>query len=123
MKMKKKRRTTFRNVHSLEDIQKLKLRLDKRLKVTEKSISEKTDIASLLFSTKKIQSGLSDEEVEKLGIAGYLLPLGIKYVIGQMQKKPNSKFIKRLLIYSALASVSAYMVYQFIDKRKNKTSH
>jgi len=121
--MKKKRRTTFRNVHSLEDIQKLKLRLDKRLKVTEKSISEKTDIASLLFSTKKIQSGLSDEEVEKLGIAGYLLPLGIKYVIGQMQKKPNSKFIKRLLIYSALASVSAYMVYQFIDKRKNKTSH
>ena len=85
------------------------------------SISEKTDIAGLLFSTKKTEGGFTDEEGEKHDIAGYLIPLGIKYFITQMKKKSNSKSVKRLLVYSALAGVSAFVVYQFLNKREKDT--
>lgn len=119
MKMKKKAK--FSNVHSLEDIRDLKLRLNKKIRVTEKSISDKTDIIGYLFNIKEIKGGLNDENGDKQGIAGYLIKLGIKYVMELLQKKSTSKSVKRFLFYSALAGVSAFAVYKFMEKRKNKT--
>ena len=110
----------FSNIHSLEDIHKLKLRLEKKLSVTEKSISDKTDVAKLLFSTNKGVSSFIGEKDSKLVIIGYLLPLGIKFLLKLIQNDPDRKLFKRLLIYSALGSVTALLVYQYLGNRKTK---
>jgi len=111
----------YNNIHSLEDIHKQKLRLKKNLKGIEKSISEKTDIVKLLFSTGERKSSLLGEKNNKLGIIGYILPLGIKYILKQIKKNPLKKQYKSLIIYSAIGSVSAFLIYQYLKQRKTKS--
>ena len=111
----------FSNIHSLEDIHKRKLRLNKKLSVIEKSISDKTELAKLLFNTNERLNSLFGKKDSKLEVIGYLLPLGIKYILKQIHNNPDRKHFKRLLIYSALGSVSALMIYQYLVNRGKKT--
>jgi len=113
--------TIFRNIHSLEDIKKRKLRLKKKLGVIEKSISDKTDVAKLLFDTKKGLSSLFDEKDSSLEIIASLLPLGIKYLFKNIQNIPGRKYYKSLIIYTALGGVSAFLVYKYLQQRKTDT--
>ena len=113
--------TIYNNIHSLEDIHKRKLRLKKKLSVIEKSISDNTDVAKLLFNTNDGLSSLFAEKDSKLEITGYLLPLGIKYIIKQIQKSLDRKHYKTLIIYTVLGSVSAFLVYQYMKHRETKT--
>ncbi len=110
----------FSNIHSLEDIHKRKLRLEKKLSVSEKSISDTTDLAKLLFNTNERLSSFFDEQDTKLQIIGVLLVSGIKNMLKEIQNNPDKKLFKRLLIYSAIGSLSALLVYQFMENRKTR---
>lgn len=111
----------FSNIHSLEDIRKRKLRLQQKLDITEKSISDKTDITKLLFNSSERLSSLFGEKDKTSEIIGSLLPLGIKYLLRQIRNNPKKKPFKRVLIYSALGSLTAFLVYQYFKKRKEKS--
>ncbi len=116
---KKMKIMKFRKLQSLDDIHRLKLRLVKKLSVTEKSISEKTDISKLLLnSTKSMGSFFGNKSMNIDGLE-YLLPLGVTYITKLIKSKPNRKYLKRLSIYAAIGSVTALFVYQYLGKRKD----
>jgi hypothetical protein len=115
---KKMMTTKFRNIRTLDDIQRAKRRLGKKLRVTENSISKKTDLKKLLLdSTESMGSffGNKNMNIERLE---YLLPLGVNYILRLIKSKPTRKQIKRLSIYSGIGSVLALLVYQYLGKRK-----
>jgi hypothetical protein len=111
----------FNNIRSLDDIQKQKLRLNKKIRLIEKSLTHQTDLAKLFFNPKEGLSSLFGETDSKLGIIGYLLPLGIKYLTSLFKKNPDKKQIKRLITYSAIGSITAFLIYQYMKHRKSKT--
>jgi hypothetical protein len=118
---RKMKRTVFSNIQSLEDLHKRKLRLEKKLIVTEKSISEKTDIAKLLINTSKRAGSLSGENDSDLEVLGYLLPLGIKLLLKQIQNNPDKIPLKRLLFYFIVGSIPTLLVYKYMEKSKSKS--
>jgi hypothetical protein len=111
----------FNNIRTLDDIQKQKLRLNKKIRLIEKSLTHKTDLAKLFFNPKEGLSSLFGETDNNPGIIGYLLPLGIKYVTSLFKKKPDKKRIKRLITYSAMGSITAFLIYQYMKYRKSNT--
>jgi hypothetical protein len=125
MVRRKMKTTTFNNIYFLDDIQKRKRRLKKKLRVAEKSIIKEVDFGKSFFSSERRLSSLFDdiEGDSTREIIGYLLPLGLKYVLKQIKKSPNKKLYKRLLIYTVLGSLSALMVYKYMangDKKNEK---
>jgi len=113
--------TIFDDISSLEDIQKRKLRLEKKLRVNEKSISDKTDIINLLFNNKEGFGSFFGEKDSKMAIMENLLPLGVNYILKQIQNNPDKKLLKKLIIYSVFGSLSALLVYQYLKYRKTRT--
>ena len=111
----------YNNIHSLEDIHKQKLRLKKNLKAIERSISEKSDIVRLLLNTSERKSSSSGDKNNKLELIGYILTTGIKYIREQIKSNPQKKQYKSLIIYSAIGSVSAFMIYQYLKQTKAKS--
>ncbi len=113
--------TIFNDISSLEDIQKRKLRLEKKLRATEKSISDKTDIFNLLSNNNEGSGSLFDEKDYKMAILANVLPLGITYLLKQIQNNPDKKLLKKLIIYSVFGSLSTLMAYQYLKYRKTRT--
>lgn len=115
---KKMKTTKFRNIQSLDDIQKHKLRLGKKLRASEDSISEKTDLGKLLLGSSKSLGSFFDNKIMNVEDLEYLLPLGVKYISKLVKSKPNRKYLKRISIYSAIGSIAALLAYQYLGKRK-----
>jgi hypothetical protein len=111
----------FENIHSLDDIHKVKRHLKKKMRVTEKSISDRTDLAKLLLNDNERLGRFYSEDNRNPEMLGNLLSLGIKHVFKLIKKKSNKKYLRRILIYSAIGSVLAFSVYQFLGKRQDKT--
>jgi len=113
------KKTIFDGINSLDDIQRHKKSLKKKAGEIEKTLSEKTSFAQLLLNTG---DRLSDTLGEKDGvaeIAGYLLPLGIKY-FKKIKKNTSKKQLKKILIYSSVGILTAFVVYQFVSHRKTE---
>jgi len=121
MKMKMKV-MKFRNIHSLEDLHRQKVKLKKKLSLTEQSISSKTDIGKLLVSSSDKISGSFSEPNGNIEILGALLPIGIKYLTRQIKKNPDKKKVRKLLIYLAIGGAASFMVYKFIRNRNKADS-
>ncbi len=111
----------FKDIHSLEDIVKVKRQLKKKVRVTEKSFSDRTDLRTLLLNDNKSSGSLFSEDNWNPEMLWYLLPLGIKRIFTYIQKKSNKKQFKRILKYSAIGSVLAFSAYQILVKRKDET--
>ena len=110
--------TIFKDIHSFEDIQKQKLALEKKLRVTEKSISEKTDLTRILFNNKAGLGRILGEKGGKTELIQNVLPLVINFIQKQIQNNPHMKLIRRVVIYSIFGSVSAFLVYKYLIYRK-----
>lgn len=118
---KKMKTMKFKNIRSLDDLHRHKLRLKRKLRVTENSISEKADVGRLLLgSTGSLGSffGKKNKNIEGLE---YLLPLGVRYINKLLKDKPNRRYYKRLSVYAAIGSIIALFVYQYLGKRKTET--
>jgi len=115
------KKSIFDDIHSFEDIQKQRLRLEKKLRDTEKSISEKTDITRLLFKTKKGHSGFDSETDYKTVIIGSVLPLGINLIMKMIRDNLDKKVLRKIIIYSIYGSVSALLVYSYFNYQKTKS--
>lgn len=114
--------TKFNNIKSLDDIHNHKLRLEKKLRKTENSISEKTDMGKVLLdSTERIGSFLGDKSMVIEGLV-YFLPLGVKYILKLINKNPGKKHKKNLIVYSAIGSVLAFLTYQYLKHRETKSA-
>ena len=111
----------FKNIHSLEDIHKAKLRLNREIRGIEKSFSEKTDLGNIFLKAKEGPGSFFSADKRNPEMLSYLLPLGIKHILKLIKNKKNRKLIKRVLIYSVTGSILAFSVYQFIWKRKDET--
>ena len=115
------KKSIFDDIHSFEDIQKQRLRLEKKLKETEKSISEKTDITRLLFNPKKAHSGFGSGTDYKTVIVESILPLGINLILKVIRDNLDKKLLKKIIIYSIYGSVSALLVYSYLNYQKSAT--
>jgi hypothetical protein len=114
------KKSIFDKIHSLEDIQKKRLRLEKKLKETGESFSDTTDLSQLLKPGKA--KGRSYFETDyKLAIIESLLSLGVEYIGKRMQNSQDKKLIKKLIIYSVFGSISALLVYNYINNRKSES--
>ena len=112
--------TKFRSIRTLDEMHKVKLQLGKKLRVTENSISKKADLGKLLLgSTENLGSFSGSKSMDIEGLE-YLLPLGVKYILTLIKSKPNRKYYKRLSVYSAIGSIVALFVYQYLGKRKTQ---
>ena len=116
------KKTKFKNIHSLEDIREVRLQLKKKVKLTEKSISEKTDLGKILIGALGNKGGTSGDKESYLEALGYLLPAGLKYIIKILKKNTGKKQFKRLLIYSAIGGAIALSVYQVLGKGQSTES-
>lgn len=114
------KRPIFDDIHSLKDIQKQKARLEEKLKATEKSFSDKTDITRLIFRARKGMNRFSGKKDFKLEIIESLLPLGIELIVGLMRKKLDKRLAKRLIIYSIYGSVFAFVIYKYLNSQEEK---
>ena len=110
------KKTKFKNIHSLEDIREARLRLKKKVKLTESYISEKTDLGKILIGAVGKKGSASSDKESYLEAIGYLLPAGFKYVLKTLKKNIGKKQFKRLLIYSAIGGALALTVYQVLGK-------
>lgn len=116
---KKMNKTKFKNIHSLDDIHKLKLRLGKKLRATENSISTKTELGKLLLDSSENMSDFFSKQSIDIEDLEYLLPLGVKYFLKILKNKPARKQFKRISIYSGIGSILALFLYQYLEKRKD----
>lgn len=111
----------FKDIRSLDDIQKRKRKLAKKLRRSENSLTEKADIGKILLnSTESLGSffGRKSMPIEDLE---YLLPLGFKYISKLVKSKPDKKYLKRFSIFFAIGSILALSSYQYLKKREDQT--
>jgi hypothetical protein len=112
------KKTKYRNLHSLDDIHNARLQLKKKMRLTEKSISKKTDLGKLLLGAFEKTSGIPIDKDSSVELIGYLLPVGLKYVLKLLKKNTGSKKLRRLLIYSAIGGALAITFYQVLAKKQ-----
>ena len=114
------KKTNFKNIRTLEDIHRARQRLRKKMKMTEKSVSEKTELGKLILGavkgTGEVLSGKSGGH-ESLG---YLLPVVLQYVLRFLKKNTGRKQFRRLLIYSAIGGALALSVYRIINRQETE---
>ena len=115
------KKTKFKNIHSLEDIHKTRLKLKKKIRLTEKSISRKTDLGKLLIRSLEKKANIPGGMDSSPEVIGYLLPLGLKYVLGLFKRNISKKQFRRLLIFSAIGGALALSVYKIITRKKTDT--
>ena len=113
--MKKK---IFKDIYSLEDIQKQRLRLGKKLKVTVNSLSDKTDVANILFKSDKREDHTETGEDIMLEMIEFLLPLGIDFISRHLQNNMDKKHFKRLVILFIAGNLSALWIYNSLNNKK-----
>jgi hypothetical protein len=116
-----KKTMKFKNIHSLEDIHKVRLQLEKKMRLTEKSISEKTDLGMLFLDTFEKMGVISSDRARGTEFIDYLLPLGLQYTLSLIKKNTSRKQFRQLLLYSTIGGVLSFFVYHLLGKGKTDT--
>ena len=109
------------DIHSLEDIQKQKLRFEEKLNAEQKSISDHSDIARFIFNAQRGNISNGGETDSTLEIIESLLPTGINFIVMNIQINPDRRLLQRLIIYSIFGSVTALIVHKYLKYQKARS--
>ena len=116
-----KKAVKYKNIHNLEDLRKVKLKLEKKIRLTEKSISEKTDFGKLLLGTFQKMGNISSDKINGPEVIGYLFPAALHFILKNLKNDLSKKQIKRLMVYTVIGGLVAFTFYKVLGKRQTDT--